>query len=1325
MKSITVAIIWISLHTVMGVHAQNNGIQPPSTVAPQTQINSIQNQTVLQKNYSYVIPHLPSSNTGWKSTIRIFNPATSSLEVIFDVFEVQNNVYSMVYTQTHSLGSKETVSLDSITEQTAGQRWIGVRTDQDLGGDFSFAFNRGDGEEKATLPIIKITENHTTIVFPHIPADRAQFWSGFALVNPHGNSNKVQFKLVGDKGNDKSSLLKPAFENGYNLAAYEKKVSLFEGSVFDDTSSSEKVAWVEVSAERPIVGFELFGKHAAMSLGQLAGIEAKPPQGSNIQSAIPFELGEMDWNGISVVSTSEQDTSMTLKFYAKTGALIRESGFALAGKKKHLGLLTSNGFTFPYGSDSPVVSLSSEEAQNLGAISIHAWENYTVFTLSGKDGEEFDGMSPTNMVASGILALPKVEGNFSLALHSSSGEDDLVAIRVLDSEGEIQYLTQVSLPGHGFAEVPLQSGEQAKSVTFAGKNDLSQIAAYLREHSLEDGHSFSFHNSVYSLNPPSMQTISGEVELPHGVNANSIQIVTPFASSSLGSGSSALSYQVAIDSETVELIAAQDQNENIYALALPGAEISAQWESADNVVLNAESTAIALTCIFPVLGQFPSRDIFSHVVEVVRTVPELVSLTQHLQDRFDQGLPLVSEGDSLLPGLLLEAQMASVAAYEAQLQTAAQKQQSLKSKQYSLLELPGSEFNGLDASFAISGQTPILSLVNGYYRYVALYQVENETVFYELKPEDFVGIVDCANDPVSWQRLITSDLSMKKETTFQNVAVPGNGEFTNFYTLGSGFLEGYQSFYLNKAKHRQIIWPYFWRDLAYNNIAPFLSVVAIGKVNESLVHKIADESMALHNAMYEEFTQNDQLDLLFEDFSAAVGYMYQFTLDYLMANDGLELKRLIRSLEGKGPQGKDGPLVGVFSKLGGLLQTVEIDNSSFNFVGAHSNHWTSSQVSGYQLLAQANPPVIDSFTATPSSIQAGESSVLEWSCSHTDSVTISGVSGSFGAKGSVRVSPHTTTSFALMATGSGGSVMESVTVTVQSTGGTGVLWGTDPLVGKLYFIPAGTFIQGTDTDSCSGRNERPFTHTLTRDLIVMETEVTRQMWQDLAFLQPTLPADPTDTSYGSGMNHPAANILWYEAVLFANLLSLERGLTRCYYKDADFTDPVVFDNHTSGSFYCNFEANGYRLPSEGEWEYMARAGTTGPFSIDEPNYNSSNCERRESGLFPNLESVAWFNATAIDPSGHGESKPVGLKDPNPWGLKDVHGNVVEWCWDWYYQYPSESVTDYTGVSSNSSRVIRGGCWGFNAASCRSARRLSNPPDYRYYINGFRLVRTNR
>ena len=129
----------------------------------------------------------------------------------------------------------------------------------------------------------------------------------------------------------------------------------------------------------------------------------------------------------------------------------------------------------------------------------------------------------------------------------------------------------------------------------------------------------------------------------------------------------------------------------------------------------------------------------------------------------------------------------------------------------------------------------------------------------------------------------------------------------------------------------------------------------------------------------------------------------------------------------------------------------------------------------------------------------------------------------------------------------------------------------------------------------------------------------------------------------------------------------------------------------------------YRLPTEAEWEYACRAGTTTVFSFGDE--------------VDKLDEYGWHVDNTED-----QSHPVGKKKPNAWGLYDMHGNVWEWCQDWYSEYPSNSVVDPKGPDKGEYRILRGGSWESVARSLRSANRDGGKPNDRYSDIGFRVAR---
>jgi formylglycine-generating enzyme required for sulfatase activity len=233
----------------------------------------------------------------------------------------------------------------------------------------------------------------------------------------------------------------------------------------------------------------------------------------------------------------------------------------------------------------------------------------------------------------------------------------------------------------------------------------------------------------------------------------------------------------------------------------------------------------------------------------------------------------------------------------------------------------------------------------------------------------------------------------------------------------------------------------------------------------------------------------------------------------------------------------------------------------------------------------------------------------------------------------------------------------------------------------LVQIPAGRFTMG-DKDEV----DAPL-HEVSVSAFLMDKDlVTQEQYQKLMGANP---------SRWKGGQNPVEQLRWSDAVRFCNKRSEAEGLRPCY------------DLQT---LKCDFTADGYRLPTEAEWEYACRAGTTTAYFFgDSP---------------AKLGDYAWFEKNA---GGH--PRPVGQKQPNPWGLFDMAGNVWQWCHDFYVvdYYAQAPRLDPTGPSDGKNKVLRGGAWRFSADNCRSGYRYNENPGssdvcFGYDIYGFRCVR---
>jgi len=252
-----------------------------------------------------------------------------------------------------------------------------------------------------------------------------------------------------------------------------------------------------------------------------------------------------------------------------------------------------------------------------------------------------------------------------------------------------------------------------------------------------------------------------------------------------------------------------------------------------------------------------------------------------------------------------------------------------------------------------------------------------------------------------------------------------------------------------------------------------------------------------------------------------------------------------------------------------------------------------------------------------------------------------------------------------------------------------------PVSDNFVRIEGGTFTMGSpNSEPQRGDYEGPQRQVTVSAFYMGKNQVTQGEYEELMGSNPSNFREP---------NLPVERVTWFDAVEYCNKRSQKDGLTPAY---------AISGTGSSRSVTWNKGANGYRLPTEAEWEYACRAGTTTPFSTGN---NITTDQANYDGNYPynNNSRGRWQEKTT----------KVGSYPANDWGLYDMHGNVFEWCWDWYGSYTSDAQTDPAGAETGSYRVLRGGSWFDNGRYVRSANRNSSSPLLRSRSVGFRLVRS--
>lgn len=253
---------------------------------------------------------------------------------------------------------------------------------------------------------------------------------------------------------------------------------------------------------------------------------------------------------------------------------------------------------------------------------------------------------------------------------------------------------------------------------------------------------------------------------------------------------------------------------------------------------------------------------------------------------------------------------------------------------------------------------------------------------------------------------------------------------------------------------------------------------------------------------------------------------------------------------------------------------------------------------------------------------------------------------------------------------------------------------------NMKLLDSGTFQMGSP-ETERQREENEVLHEVKIDsFYISPLEVTQKEYEELMGKNP---------SEFHGENLPIENVSWFDAVEYCNKLSEKNALTPAYRVNGK---EVEWDQN----------ANGYRLPTEAEWEYACRANTTTPFNTET---SISDQESNYYGHYPYLIEENYFSQGNLDtePGQYRETSiSVGSFQPNAWGLYDMHGNVGEWCWDFYGAYDQKNIENPTGPATGNARIVRGGGWNDYAKHLRSAYRSSKDPNTSASNVGFRLAR---
>ncbi len=277
-----------------------------------------------------------------------------------------------------------------------------------------------------------------------------------------------------------------------------------------------------------------------------------------------------------------------------------------------------------------------------------------------------------------------------------------------------------------------------------------------------------------------------------------------------------------------------------------------------------------------------------------------------------------------------------------------------------------------------------------------------------------------------------------------------------------------------------------------------------------------------------------------------------------------------------------------------------------------------------------------------------------------------------------------------------------------------------PTITGFALIPAGSFQMGDQSNPLAGgSNELPVHGVHVSAFYMAKHLVTKEDWDAVRVWGMSHGYTDLAAGQSKGENHPVHAISWDDIVKWCNARSEMEGLTACY-----LVSGVIYQTGSSNGVVCNWSANGYRLPTEAEWEKAARGGLEGknfPWGNTISHKNANFYNNGNEGFQTGAKGYDQIYGSGAYPY----TSPVASFTPNGYGLYDMSGNLFEWCWDYWGNYTAGLQTDPRGPASGSVRVFRGGSWFSNADDCRlSSRNEFCDPLNAEYGFGFRVARSS-